>query len=108
MTTQKTTIDQLRDLRRRIDEIDPLRWTVDHAADLAALDALLGAADALDEALGVVDAAGSALLAYDTIALGSTHVNIAPRGTGVDGYTKAVRRLTAARARIDAILRGEL
>jgi hypothetical protein len=41
-----STLAQLRDLRRRLAESDKLRSTVDHAADVAALDALHRAVDA--------------------------------------------------------------
>lgn len=44
-----STLAQLRDLRRRLAESDRLRSTLDHAADVAALDALLSAIDHRDQ-----------------------------------------------------------
>lgn len=96
-----STLSQLRDLRRRLAESDRLRSTVDHAADVAALDTLLAAVDALEGTESQVDEVERELEA------GRLRMTALEREPLWERYAKVRRRRTAARARIDAILRGE-
>lgn len=98
-----TTLAQLRDLRRRLAESDRLRSTVDNAADVAALDALLAAADALD---GTESQLEEILRERERLG-GIRGLTAAERESSWERYTRAMRRRSAARARVDAILRGE-
>ena len=98
-----TTLARLRDLRGRLAESDRPRSTVDNAADVAALDTLLAAADALD---GTESQLEEILRERERLG-GIRGLTAAERESSWKRYTRAMHRRTAARARVDAIMRGE-
>lgn len=102
-----STLAQLRDLRRRLAESDRLRSTVEHAADVAALDALLGAVEARSEARARLDAANATLLASSTIPLDAPQAMLAPHRSALNACIEALHAHDVAEARVGAILRGE-
>ncbi len=85
-----STLAQLRDLRRRLAESDRLRSTLGHAADVAALDALLSAVDHRDQCVARHRVAMEASL-----------------GDGCDGSDEAFAAVLDADDALAALLRGE-
>ena len=94
------TLNRLRDLRARLAQSSD----TGHADDVAALDTLLGAVDALCSTESHVEE----ILRERESLVGIKGLTASEREFSWERYTRAMRRRTAARARVDAILRGEL